>query len=282
MRKGQKILIGLLLVVVFAGCNAGVPEESKAGAAPATQGESQLKNLVAQKASLVAELSNHFCKWVFENNVVAEAIRQRTGISKSMPEAHIKSLARLPLDMLCGALEGKEDTVEGCVECYRTATINEITSAIDELRLALLDAEAELASLKSEGSNGAAKPAGNSPFFHSVSWKQVRAEHEIERLNEEIKEKIEECNEVRNDAALNCSLEFWKKLLDAHDKETLRASTKHFLMQLMSAGPTLGEDQKDAAKKNVEEGVDKLFHEFGDKVASLMAVVKQIRVLSEA
>lgn len=71
MCRGQKILIGLLLMVVSAGCNSGIPEESRLGepairsGEPAIQGESQLKNLVAQKASLIDELSNHFCKWVF-------------------------------------------------------------------------------------------------------------------------------------------------------------------------------------------------------------------------
>jgi sugar-specific transcriptional regulator TrmB len=176
----------------------------------------------------------------------------------------------LPLDMLCGALEGNKDTVEGCAECYRAVIINKITSEIDDLRLEFLDAEKELASLKSEGSNGA------------MTWEETLAEGEIARLNEAIKEKNEECNEVKNNDALNCLLEFWKNLLDAHDKETLRASTKRCLLKLIFADPTLGEDQKDAAKKEVGEGVDKLFHEFGDKVASLMAVVKQIRVLSEA
>lgn len=198
-----------------------------------------------------------------------------------MPEVHIKNLAnlaRLFLDMLCGALEGKKDTVEGCVECCRAVAMNEITSGIDHLRLQLLDAEEELASLELEleESNGA------------MTWEEETCiRRKIEKINEAIEWineaiKIEERNEVKNDDTLVRLLEFWKNLLDARDKETLRESTKCLFLQLIFLDSTLGEDQKDAAKKEVEENVDKLFHEFGDKVAGLMAVVKQIRVLSEA
>jgi hypothetical protein len=246
MYKIQSILVFLLLMVGFAGCKSGIPAGSGSGES-AIQGESQSKNLLAQKESLIDELSDQFSKWVLlGESELPSIIRSKASIEASTPTADIevytKLLPKLLLSALCGVLEGKEDTTERCFRIFLTSLIDAPASEINRLRLELLNTENEatIASLKSE-------------------------------IDEENKAK------KRLEDQLNNALELLKKITDAHDKEALKESTKRFMLSLY-------DDEKGVNERFDElfdERFDELFDVFGDKVVSLMAVAKQIRALGE-
>jgi hypothetical protein len=195
MYKIQSILVFLLLMVGFAGCKSGIPAGSGSGES-AIQGESQSKNLLAQKESLIDELSDQFSKWVLlGESELLSIIRSEASIEASTPTADIEVYTKLLLSALCGVLEGKEDTTERCFRSFSTSLINASASEINRLlRLELLNTENELA-LKCE----------------------------IDEANKE-KKRLED--------QLNNTLELLKKIIDAHDKEALKELTKRFMLSL--------------------------------------------------
>jgi DNA gyrase/topoisomerase IV subunit A len=128
-------------MVGFAGCKSGIPAGSGSGES-AIQGESQSKNLLAQKESLIDELSDQFSKWVLlGESELLSIIRSEA----STPTADIEVYTKLLLSALCGVLEGKEDTTERCFRIFSTSLINASASEINRLRLELLNTENELA-----------------------------------------------------------------------------------------------------------------------------------------